>query len=72
MQAQTATGVEYWVYENRPNDKAVGHAATCAHFKKNGGQMLRTGEWHGPFDSRQDATTYGTTLGRPFHWCPFC
>jgi hypothetical protein len=67
-----AAHAEYWVYENRPNNKAVGHTRSCSHFKKNGGASLPTGKWHGPFETRQQAVTFGSKLGRPFHWCGFC
>jgi hypothetical protein len=61
--------VEFWVYENYPNNKAVGHQSTCSHLKKNGGDAPRTGRWHGPFATRQEADAAGKNTGRPFHWC---
>lgn len=64
--------VEYWVYENYPNNKAVGHVRSCSYFKMNGGNALKTGKWHGPFDSKQAAQNFGTATGRPFHWCSRC
>lgn len=67
-----ALAVEYWVYENYPNNKAVGHVSTCAYFKMHGGHAPKTGKWHGPFDNRTVATSVGKVTGRPFHWCPRC
>lgn len=68
----TAPAVEYWVYENYPNNKVVGHVSTCSYFKLNGGHAPKTGKWHGPFDNRLTATAVGKGTGRPFHWCPRC
>jgi hypothetical protein len=64
--------IEYWVYENYPNNKAVGHQSTCSHFKKNGGKAPATGLWHGPYDSKGQAASVGRGTVRPFHWCSFC
>jgi hypothetical protein len=64
--------VEYWVYENYPNNKTVGHVRSCSYFKMNGGNAPKTGKWHGPFDGKQAAQTAGTATGRPFHWYPRC
>jgi len=72
MRAVSPPAVLYWVYGNFPNNKAVGHVSTCSHFKKQGGNALRTGRWHGPFDTRQTAIQVGQAPGRPFHWCSFC
>ena len=62
--------VEYWVYENYPNNKAVGHASTCIYFKLHGDHAPKTAKWHVPFDNRSTATNLGKGTGRPFHWCP--
>lgn len=64
--------IEYWVYENYPNNKAVGHTRTCSFFKMHGGHATKTGKWHGPFDTRSAATSAGNAIGRPFHWCTRC
>jgi hypothetical protein len=64
--------VEYWVYENYPNNRAVGHMSTCSYFKLHGGRAPKTGKWRGPFDSRLAATNAGKGTGRPFHWCQRC
>ena len=64
--------VEYWVYENYPHNRAVGHVSTCSYFKMHGGIAQKTGKWLGPFDSRFTATNSGKGTGRPFHWCPHC
>jgi hypothetical protein len=63
---------EYWVYENYPSNKAVGHLSTCGYFKLNGGHALKTGKWYGPFDNRSAAASLGNRTGRPFHWCKRC
>ncbi len=63
---------QYEVYENYPNNKAVGHKTSCAHFKKNGGMALATGKWLGPFNSTNEAKQAGEDTWRPFHWCKFC
>jgi len=70
--AMKPASAEYWVYENYPHNKAVGHVRSCSYFKMHGGQTLKTGKWHGPFDSKQSAQSWGTATGRPFHWCPRC
>jgi hypothetical protein len=64
--------MEYWVYENYPNDKAVGHLGGCRYIKLHGGNAPRTGQWYGPFNSRQAAQSAGIGTGRPFHWCSRC
>jgi len=61
----------FWVYENFPNNKAVGHCQECVFFKVQGGNALRTGTWYGPFDTRAAAEAVGLATGRPFHWCSF-
>lgn len=66
------TSFEFWVYENYPNNKAVGHDGRCSHLKKNGGNAPRTGNWRGPFESKNIAELVGSATGRPFHWCGFC
>lgn len=64
--------MEYWIYENYPNNKAVGHAVTCAHFKMHGGEAPKTGRWHGPFNAKHLAEAAGAGTKRPFHWCSRC
>jgi hypothetical protein len=43
---------EYWVYENYPSDKAVGHVNTCNYFKVEDGNATATGKWHGDISAR--------------------
>jgi hypothetical protein len=50
---------QYWVYENYPNNKAVGHVQSCSFFKKWGGNAAKTGKWLGPFDSKSEAIAAG-------------
>jgi hypothetical protein len=63
---------QFWVYENYPNNKAVGHSEECPFFKKWGGNAPSTGHWYGPFDTRQQAIVAGQATKRPFHWCARC
>ena len=63
---------KYWVYENYPNNKAIGHVGSCVHFKLHGGGTPKTGKWHGPFDNRSTAASVGAGTGRPFRWCKRC
>jgi hypothetical protein len=64
---------KYYVYENYPNNKAVGHVETCRYFKAWGGAAEGTGHWYGPFDSKSKAEAVGLSLGRKtFHWCARC
>jgi hypothetical protein len=61
----------FLLYENRPNNKAVGHHRSCGDVKKNGGGDLITGRWT-QFDSRKDVEDAGNKTGRPFWWCKRC
>lgn len=62
----------YWVYENFPNNKSVGHTQICPFFKLHGGEAPRTGKWHGPFATKEAAELAALATARPFHWCPSC
>jgi hypothetical protein len=61
----------YAVYENYPNNKAVGHSTACSFFKLHGWDATKTGHWtlHA---TKQQAIAAGKATGRPFHWCPRC
>jgi hypothetical protein len=64
--------LEFWVYENHHNERAIGHVQTCRHFKKQGGEDLATGQWHGPYPSKAQAIQIGNATGRSFRWCKVC
>ena len=49
-----ASSAEYWIYENYPNNKTVGHLRGCSYFKMNGGNAAKTGKWHGPVRGIQE------------------
>jgi hypothetical protein len=72
MSASASAVPRYWVYENYPNNKAVGHVDSCSFFKPWGGNAPGTGQWHGPFDTKAAAVAAGKATGRPFHWCARC
>ena len=62
---------QFLLYENRPNNKAVGHHRTCGQVKKNGGGDRITGRWK-EFDTRKQVEDAGQRTGRPFWWCHAC
>jgi hypothetical protein len=62
---------QYAVYENYPNNKAVGHSTACSSFKVHGGKEPKTGNWK-LYATKQEVETAGKATGRPFHWCPLC
>ena len=64
-------GSEFLLYENRPNNKAVGHHRSCSHVRKNGGKDVATGCWK-EFKTRAEVENAGARTGRPFWWCNHC
>lgn len=64
--------MQYEVYVNLPNNKAVGHRVGCSHAKVWGGETKASGGHMGPFDSKAEAETAAKGTGKPFHWCGHC
>jgi len=62
---------QYLLYENRPNNKAVGHHKSCGDVRKNGGGDLITGNWR-EFVTRKQVEDAGLETGRPFWWRKKC
>lgn len=62
---------EFLLYENRPNNKTVGHHKSCGDVRKNGGGDLVTGNWK-EFETREEVEDAGHKTGRPFWWCKRC
>ncbi len=54
--------LEYRVYENHHSEYASGHTNMYGDCKKWQGLKLPAGEWHGPFDSKAQATAKGAAL----------
>ena len=60
--------LQYWVYENYPNNKAMVHKGTCL-FCNNGKGVRKgisnwNGQWHGPFDDKASAQNEARNTGR--------
>jgi len=62
---------EFLLYENHPNNKAVGHHKSCSEVRKNGGGDLITGKWK-EFETREQVENAGHQTGRLFWWCKKC
>ena len=66
----------YWVYENFPNNKAMVHMDSCGFCNYGEGVRGRspgTGEWHGPFESGEEASAKAWATGRSdVRGCKFC
>jgi hypothetical protein len=64
--------MQYGVYVNGPNNRAVGHIVGCPHAKIHGGATTTAGGHMEPFDSPDAAELAGWMTGRPFQWCHHC
>ena len=57
----------YWVYEDRPTNRVRIHKAACK-FCNDGrglhGSRLPDNEWHGPFETLENATDKALETGR--------
>lgn len=62
---------QFLLYENKPNNKSVGHHSSCGQVKKNGGGDRATGRWQ-EFDTRKRVEDAALKTGRPFKWCQVC
>ena len=60
--------MQYIVYENRRNGRAIIHRTTCGELYKHGGNARDpyTQEYHGPFDTLAEAESRALALGRRF------
>lgn len=55
--------IEYVVYVNHPNNKALIHSATCGFYIHRKAENLRTGYWKA-FETRKDAETFANKTGK--------
>jgi len=67
----------WWIYENRPHDKAIMHYWECSHCRdgegKNKDSSHEHDAWHGPYASEEEATKTARTLGRgETRTCYYC
>ena len=59
--------MRYWVYENYPTNKARVHEDSCGFCNYGEGvrvASLDNGQWHGPFESGEEAFAKAEATGR--------
>ena len=57
--------IEYFVYVNHPNNKAVVHNSNCSFFLVNKvGMQTENGYWQGPFSTLNDACNFAKSTGK--------
>ncbi len=63
--------MKYWVNEDKPDRKATVHKDSCPH-GVNLPKNAKDGRWHGPFDTKEEATSAARATGRRYHECKKC
>ena len=68
----------FFIYENwRAESKAVIHRSNCAWCRNGQGiheekKEGRNGQWHGPFETYEEAHNFAVELNRPVRHCSHC
>jgi hypothetical protein len=67
---------EFWIYENWAVQKAVLHRGGCGACKHGhgmwGGGKTPNGQWHGPYDSEDQAKSAPLSPRREIRYCGLC
>lgn len=63
--------MNYWVNEDKPDTKVTVHKDSCPH-GVNLPKQPKDGCWHGPFDTKEEATPVARAIGLNYHECKKC